>query len=308
MTLVETLGVVVPTPPEHRTWIPEVEALDTLRCTGEELEQLVAAGLVRDGGRYENYDVWNLGLLSGSGRSRPEREMVFFARVLKSFGADWVSRRRYEITGWAECPRAEDCPSRDWVAPALPDVVWEQEQIQPGRAEWRGQVVSSGMHATVRDPRVRDAWNHLLEQYRFHFTPASLSPDMASTLRRRVGDCEALCRVLLRDLLDLGIPTELEPGYIFGGARLRRHAWLRFADSDGQSKVLDPSMALLAEMFFTPEYKEFCFGSSINRVIRRDSGKEAFVTHPCVTGDNKIYYEFILRPIRSAQESGITAS
>ncbi len=303
MSLVEAMRLVVPSPPEHRVWSSEAQALDVLRCPQEQLDQLVAAGLFRDGGRYDNYDLWNLGLFSGSGRTRPEREMVFFGRILKSFRADWITSRSYEITGWAECPRAQDCPTPEWTVPALPDVRWESEEIQPGRAQWRGYVESSGHSATVLDPRIRDAWERLTTGYRFHFTPPSLSPDVASTLRRKVGDCDALCRVLMRDLLDLGIPTELEPGYIFGGSRLRRHSWLRVIDSDGESKVLDPSMALLAEMFFTPQYRAFCYGSITNRVIRRASFEAAFAPHPCTDGVKRLRYEFVLRPIRSREES-----
>jgi hypothetical protein len=299
MSLVETLGVVVPTPPEYRVLISEAEVLATLRCSPEELAELVAAGLPHEDGKFDYYDVWNLGLLSGSGRSKPEWIMFSFARALKSFRADWVSPRRYEIKGTALCPRAENCPSAEWATPALPSVQWQREDARCGRGEWHGQVEMRGSRATVLDPRVRGIWDRLTEQYRFHYTPVDLSDDVASTIRRRVGDCDALSHILLDELTALGIAAEIEPGYIFGGARLGHHSWLRIVDSDGESKTLDPAMALLADIFFTPEYRAFCYGSTVNRTIPLASYKDMFASHSCADGKNRITYEFSLRQVHS---------
>lgn len=299
MGLVEALDAVVPTPPEHRVWIDEAEALSTLRCSPADLKQLVSAGLVFEDGRYENYDVWNVGLLSGSGMSRPEREMIFFARVLKSFRADWVSSRTYEVFARAECPLGAACPEPDWVTPRLPVIEWREQETGAGFSAWRGLIELGGGSATVQDPRVRDRWQDLLERFRFHFTPATLALDVARTVERGVGDCDALSRVLMNELLDLGIPAAVEPGYIFGGARLRRHSWLRITDSDGEPKTLDAGMAILARTFFTPEYESFCFGSRLNRVIPLACHEDVFAPHPCVEGPDRIFYEIVLHPVAS---------
>lgn len=304
MSLVGGLRDVVPTPPDHRVLISRAEALDTLRCTPEELAQLVAAGLVEEDGRHDYCDVWNVGLLSGTGRSSPERIMIFFARMLKSYGADWVSARAYEIVGWAQCPRAEHCPSSEWSVPDLPDVQWQHEEFQVGRAEWRGRVELSGNTATVRDPRAREVWGDLIRRYRFHFTPMTLSSDVAGTRHRGVGDCDSLCQVLMSELLDRGVAAEQESGYIFGGARLGLHSWVRMVDTDGEAKILDPAMALLSDLFFTPEYKAFCCGSGSNRVLRRARREGMFAAHPCVTEDGRIFYEFTLRSIRPGRAPG----
>lgn len=302
MSMIDALSLIVPTPAEHRVWVDEVRALDVLRCTPARLAELVDAGLVREGDRYENYDVWNLGLLSGSGSTRPEREMIFFARMLKSFQADWVSTRRYAITGTVQCPRGDDCRFPEWVAPSVPDVRWAEEKIQAGRAEWRGEVELSGQKSTVRDPRVRDAWNRLVADYGFQFTPEQLALDVARTRERRVGDCDALGRVLLSDLLERGVPAELQPGYVYGGSQLRQHSWLKITDSDGQSKVLDPSMAILADMFFSPEYKAFCYGSRLNRMLPLAKHEDALASHPCAEGA-RVFYHLTLRPVRPGARS-----
>lgn len=298
MSLIDTLSVLVPTPPEYRVWIDGTRALKILRCSPEELEQLAHAGLPCEEGRFDKYDVWNLGLHSGSGRSRPELEMIFFGKGMPSSRAKWVSTHRYAVTASAQCPRGDDCPSSEWAVPALPDARWTGEDIRTGRAQWRGEVELSGRHATVLDLRVQDAWNDVITRYTFQFTPKRLAFEVDRTKVRKVGDCDALCRVLLRELLDLGISTELQPGYILGGERLRRHSWLTITDTDGRSKVLDPSMALLADMFFTPEYKAFCYGSVLNRVIRR-AKEEPPTLHPCVEGTG-IPYRFALRPVATA--------
>lgn len=295
MSLLDALSVVVPTPADHRVWIDEPSVLEILRCTPDQLAQLVDSGLAHEEGCYDNFDIWNLGLLSASGRTRPELEMILLARVLRSYQADWVSMRRYTVTGSVECPLGRDCPSPEWRPPALPDVRWTEEKVQTGRAEWRGEAELSGRSALVREPRVREVWNDVTTRYRFQFTPERLASDAARTRERGVGDCEALCHVLMQDLLDLGIPTELQPGYIYGGFRMRRHSWLRITDSDGQVKVLDPSMALLADMFFTPDYKAFCYGSSLNRLVPVRRTEDFVADHPCVP-DGDILYDFTLSP------------
>jgi hypothetical protein len=304
MNLLDALPAVVPTPSEYRVWVDENRVLDTLRCSPGDLRKLVDAGLICEGGSYDFYDVWNLGLFSGSGRTRPELEMIFFAKALKSSRSDWVTARRYAITGWAECPRGSGCRSPEWAAPALPDVHWSEVEVNTGRAEWRGVVELSGQSATVQDPRIRHAWDELTRCYRYQFTPERLAFDVAKTAVRKVGDCEALCRILMRDLRGFDISAELQPGYIFGASRLRRHSWLKVFDHDGLPKVLDPSMALLAEMFFTPEYKEFCYGSSLNRMVRLSRHENALAPHPCAEGAD-IFYNFTLQPTRPLQRRGI---
>lgn len=309
MRLVDALPAVVPTPPEYRVWIDGTRALEILRCSPGDLEELVHAGLACEEGRYDKYDVRNVGLFSGSGRTRPELEMIFFGKVLRSSQADWVSTQRYTITASAQCPRGSDCPSSEWTAPglALPDAHWTEEDVRTGKAEWRGEVELSGQHATVQDPRILNAWTDLFAQYTFQFTPGRLALDVTRTRERRSGDCDALCRVLMQDLLGLGISTELQPGYIFSSARLRRHTWLEIIDIDGQSKVLDPSMAFLADRFFTPDYKEFCCGSSLNRVIRRAKHEDVQSHHSCVE-ETSVSYLFTLRPAPPPAAATATAT
>jgi hypothetical protein len=259
---------VVPVPPEHRRWLEPEEALGVLRCTGDELQALVEAGLVNRDGCVEGHDTWNTGLYEGSERTMPEREMLVLRHMLASRGGDWVSPRRYAVTARMFCPWAPDCsPSAEWATPRLSGVNWSGHQIGAGNATWQGEVQLSGKASSVRDPGLHGAWLELLNSYRYHATPPHLARQTEATRARGVGECEALSRVLIQDLAAAGWPASLRAGLLLGGARTRRRYWVEVTDADGDVRALDPAMAILAERFFSPQYRQFCCGSLLNRVL-----------------------------------------
>ncbi len=309
MNLAEALEQIVPTPPEHRTWLSRAATLQELNCTDDELDRLTEGGLAtRDGEAYETFDVWNLALVGASTRSRLGREMIFFNRMLKSYRADWISPRRYLVTARVQCPRGADCSASGWASPELPGVEWTEACVEGGHAEWRGSIELRGRIGELRDPRTRQAWDALLARYRFQFTPRGLAADVDQTVARRVGDCEALSRVLVRDLQRTGVPAVLRVGYLLGGLQLRSHYWVEIDDDAGGWGALDPSMALLAPHYFTPEYQAFCFGSRLNRIVELDNSDGLYARHPCTTEHPGIEYAFELRPASSARRSVLPAA
>jgi hypothetical protein len=267
-TLSAAFAQVAAIPSEHRRWIEPEEALGVLRCTIEDLQALVEAGLVMREGRVEAHDTWNTGLYEGLERTMPEREMLVLRHMLTSRGGDWVSPRRYAVTARAFCPWASDCsPSTEWATPSLPGVTWSERQTGAGNATWHGEVLLGGRAASVQDPTLHQVWHELLTSYRYHAAPPRLAAQTKATRARGVGECEALSRVLVEDLADAGWPARLRAGHLLGGARTRRHYWVEVADGDGEVKVLDPAMAVLAERFFSPQYRRFCCGSLLNRIL-----------------------------------------
>ncbi len=295
MNLTEALQRITPTPVKYQVWTDWVTAKKVLRCTADELDALRRAGLATSGELVEQYDVWNTGFLEGVQRSRGEREMIFFNRLLRSNGSDWVSGFKYAVFAVSECTEGALCSSADWAIPSTSEVRWTTVNRQPGRAEWRGTLVMHGLGAAVVSRTVRTVWDQFMATYGFQFTSIALAADVAQTRFRRRGDCTALSRVLVEDLQEAGYTADLRAGYIFGGERTRWHRWVRVLDDDGSYKHLDPAMAMLADRFFTPEYKAFCFGSRLNRIIRLDDEEQFYVRHQCGTQERKIFVTVRLR-------------
>lgn len=296
-TLLAAFTRVVPIPSGHRRWIGKEEALGLLRCTPEELQSLLDAGLVTEDGRVEAHDTWNTGLYEGSERTAPEREMLVLRHLLSSRESAWVSPRRYTVKAHAVCPQAPDCPpSAGWALPRLPGVSWSGHQTGAGTATWQGEVTLTGTSSSVRDRGLHEAFQGLADSYRYHATPPLLARQTEATRARGVGECEALSRVLAQDLAAAGWRARLRAGHLLGGARTRRHYWVEVMDRDGEVKVLDPAMAILAERFFSPQYRRFCFGSLLNRMLPL-AGEEDFQTrHEGPHGPVDVTVQVTLRP------------
>lgn len=296
-TLLAAFAQVVPIPSGHRRWIDEEEALSMLRCTPDELRALLAAGLATDDGRVEAHDTWNTGLYEGSDRTTPEREMLVLRHLLSSGENAWVSPRRYIVKAQASCPWAPDCsPSAGWATPGLRGVSWSGRQTGAGTATWQGEVTLTGTLSSVRDPGLHEVCQGLVESYRYHATPPRLTRQTEVTRERGVGECEALSRVLVQDLAAAGWPARLRAGHILGGARTRRHYWVDVTDGDGEVKVMDPAMAILSERFFSPQYRRFCFGSLLNRILPLAGEDDFQIRHDGPHGPVEVSVQVTLRP------------
>lgn len=298
-SLLEALERVVPVPAEHRTWISEDAAIDCLRCDRSELLAARDAGLATRAEDYERYDVLNLALAEGKQHTQIEREMVFFGRLLRSHGRDWTSPFDYQIVAEARCPREADCQDGQWlIAPSIPGVRWMSKESGSGYAVWEGSITLEGRCEPILSPLIARVWDEFLVSYRYQFTPYSLANDVVRTRERKVGDCFALSRVLADELNVARGNAVVVPGYIYGGSRARRHMWVEVLDDDGAMKSLDPSMALLAESYFTEEFRGHCFGSRLNRIIRLESEADFNVNHICSEGAVRTHAALRLKPVR----------
>lgn len=279
--LLDALRTIVPSPVGTEQWTSRRDACVVLGTTDQGLQALVEAGMVERDGRVERFDVWNVGLRDRSWGARPAREMVFLNRLLRAGGGDWLAARTYDLTVTAQCPWGAGCADAEWARPALVGVHWVSESAAGSSATWRGRVVLEGAAGRVRSAAAAECWDRLMVDYRFQFTAPAVAADVALTRRRGVGDCVGLSLLLVEDLRRSGVEAWVCSGYMFGGLRMRQHQWVAVREADGGLTTLDPSMALLADDFFGPEFREFCCGSRSNRCLQLESAGDWYVEHRC---------------------------
>lgn len=206
--------------------------------------------------------------------------MISFGRLV-SIRNSWTDPIHYRISAEATCPHGTKCDSSEWVSPEIIGVHWYHATAGKAGARWVGTADLRGANATVLEIGIAQIWNRLLAEYRYHAMPRALSESPMTTARRGVGDCAAMSNLLAQLLIEQGVPAKVCAGYIAGGLSARVHHWVEATDRDGQPKTLDLSMAMLAPMFFSSKYAEFCFGSKLNQVMKVPTGKSTMIRHNC---------------------------
>lgn len=280
MNWIPILTKIATTPCGYRYWVTADYAQNILRCSRADLEALFTAFNDAFGSAPDGYDVWNIGLYSGSRRTRPEIEMAHSRRIILGEG-DWVTPIRHEVDFEAVCPRGALCDSDAWSQPDVPGAVWCAFELGRRRAHWMTRIEQRGAASTVVSGLIAEAWHASLERYRYQYTCPELAVVVAETQRRRVGDCTALSVMFATELRGRGVQANVRSGFFWGGMAGRVHQWVEAADCDGQWKVLDLSMAILARDFSIGTYGGFCFGSRSNRVIPVAGSGRPSVSHPC---------------------------
>jgi hypothetical protein len=294
------LSKVVVSPSGYRYPVDAAYGQQILRCSSSDVETLLAA--CRDVGYSDadGYDYWNFGLYSGSGKSRPELELVFFQRVFMKM-RDWIAPIRHQIGFLATCPRGARCESDSWPQPDFPGFIWHPVELARGRAYWVGEIEQRGASSHVSSKLLTEAWHSTLDQYRYQYTCPELAVVVNETRRRGVGDCLALSTLLAAELHGQNIPARIHSGFLWGGTTGRAHRWVEAIDTDGGWKVFDLSTALHARYFAMTNYAEFGFGSLSNRVIRGQTS----VQHPC--GGTTLQVELdVRRPL--GRDAPVTAT
>lgn len=280
----EALRHIVATPQGFQQWITVDDAQSVLRCDEIDLREIATIGLAMVNGHYEASDVWNLALHSNSGNTRPELEMKYFNLLLKSATA-WIAPSRCAFSIRCQCPNGVDCKGGSWYPPDF------DLSLRPGpvncRSErsWSCDVVLVGHESAIKSNGVRLLWMDYLSQLRFHYTNPDLALQPETTLSRGVGDCKALSVALAHGLRDRGYVSRVRQGYLLGDISARVHYWVEVIE-EGDWKELDLSMAILCDRFFTSDYREFCFGSTLNRLLRVKPSGNALVRHCC--GDSEL--------------------
>lgn len=293
--LIDALHSIVPSPSGAEEWMSERDACAVLGTTVDELQALVEAGLAERHGTVERFDVWNVGLRDGAQGARPAREMVFLDRMMRSGQADWLGAQRYDLTVTARCPRGAGCDGESWTRPTVVGAHWVSESAAGPSVTWRGRVVLKGMTGGARSAEVDACWDQVTRDYRFQYTSPVVAGDVDLTRGRRVGDCVALSLLFADELRRSGTEAWVSSGYMFGGLRMRQHQWVTARGRDGGLVTLDPSMALLADDFFGPEFREFCRGSRSNRCLQVEGPQDWLVGHRCAGNSTSIEADLMLR-------------
>lgn len=277
---------IVKTPQEYFCSVDEGRAREILGCSDEEFQALGRA-YGDETLRFDVFDIWNIGLHSQSGRSQPEREILYLSHL---FGRDDVLEpARHRLSIEASCPRGVDCTNTSWDRPEIPDAAWAGTTFESGTIRWAADVTRQGTNGHIVSPAIAEVWTTLLAQYRFHYTHPAIATSASVTRERRVGNCSGLSALLAEDLTREGIPARLRSGFLWGGLVGLAHEWVDVLDADGTWKSLDPSMAVLADAFYTPRYKRLCFGSLLTRVIPVDHGGTTTVRHVCAADTFTLY-------------------
>src|SRR4051794_32500649 len=291
------------------------EALATLRCGEAVLDALVAAGLpCDDEQRFDRFDLFNLALYSGSGRSMPEMAFQFALRWMASPADSWFAPRRWRFDVGIACGRADGCGAEPSWSIARPRVgIFSADpvdaRIGPTAIELNGGtglriagiVETTGRRAQLRSPELRERIEAFMHAgYRWVRMPEALQRRPELVLPHGVSNCITACVVLERELRAAGYEVRTRRGWMLGMLDIE-HAWLEILDCDGEIKVVDPVFALLAghATAANPELETAVIGSRINRVLPTDNPAERALTgHVCGGAEARVRKRTEIRPER----------
>lgn len=312
---------------ERAATIPAAEAATMLRLSPGELDALTAAGLpcvgAGDGRHYDYRDLYNVGLYSGTGRSRPEQALKMMLRFASLPEQDLLSRRRWMVRMSATCPacRCSGSPAGSWTvrqpdpAPAGGRTLsWEvRERVSGAIAEAtpdflaEGVVETVGSRCQVTSPVIRAVVAEFLARgLRWHLLTSQQRRDLELAHRAGITDCVIASRYLASKLTAIGIAASTCQGWMSGFVN-SAHTWLEVVDDDGVLKMVDVVLPGLAEMLSpgSESYRRLALGSFINRVIRADcAGDEPLVVHR--HGDETVDVDLLteVRPVRDFGQGG----
>lgn len=257
----------VPVPPEHRQLEADATAVRaTLRCSEEDLEALRRSGIVwveRGGVQlFDPIDVYNVGLLSGSGRTVPEVASSYFSQLADAGYEAWTAPARTEVN----VDRADEGSG---------ELVGELGCLRfPARDAAGRQTATYMPHPAVEVPvssRLTSLFDDILADFSFQLLPDSLKEDADAIAALGVGDCHGLSLVLAGRCAEAGFAAVVERGFIRGRFGWGAHAWVRVEDEDDRPKVLDPTLPLVAASQGADAggFSRFCCGRLVTRVVPR---------------------------------------
>jgi hypothetical protein len=308
---------------ERAATIPAAEAAEMLRLSRDELDWLTAVGLpcagVGESRRYDYRDLYNVGLYSGTGRSRPEQALKVMMRFASLPAADLLSRRRWLIRMSATCLvcRGSEWSAGSWhvrqpdLEPAGGQTISWQVHVPAGGAAAEavpdllveGVVETIGSRRQIRSPAIRAVVDEFLARgLRWHLLTSEQRRDIELAHRSGVTDCVIASRHLADQLTAMGIQASTRRGWMSGFVN-SPHTWLEVVDEDGVLKMVDAVLPGMAEMLSpgSESYRRLALGSFINRVIRADCpGDQPLVVHR--HGDEMVDVDLLteVRPVRSS--------
>jgi acyl carrier protein len=305
-----SLDELVPTPEEYtRYTVDRDTALEVLRTGKETLELLTERGLRcadgPDGPLYDEHDLYNVAMYSGTGRSVPEVAVRYNIRLARADVESWTRPEVWRIRHFAACPENGRC-EEPWELAAVRPERFGGELLETAHDLHRDGPVPSGTvagrpsfmvrdclvrtagkHMRLRSQVLRDAYRETLEEFRsgrirFQSLPEALRTDSERARANGTGNCVSSSLHLAKVIAEAGFPVRTRKGY-FVAVGAEDHGWMEVLE-DGEWKALDPALALLAEWDLGVErcaaFTEFCAGSYLNRFVPCDcAADEEVVRH-----------------------------
>ncbi|WP_406423251.1 hypothetical protein OH809_06710 [Streptomyces sp. NBC_00873] len=279
-------------------------AAQALRAAPEQVVRLAAEGLphvdTERGPLFDYDDLMNVGMFCGTGQTVPELGLRFLMRFAASSRSSWYAPREWEIGVYpsrtAGGERAEAVVEQ---GARLPDVTVRVPDLSAPGVEllstqsfdgplrvggYEATVRLTGADQTMRDPRIHEAWNEVVEglasrRVTYQTVPEPLRADHHRAWELGIADCVVASRLLADRLRAAGLQATARRGYLLGlfGSD---HAWCDVVE-DGVHKSLDPVFAFVATVgdergvAESPEFAAACFGSRFNRLLpcRTDSAE-----------------------------------
>lgn len=267
--LLRGLDDLFPVPPEHRRDDTDrASARQLLGCDDETLSDLVHCGLPASGihgaERFDGRDLFNLGLRSRTGRTVPEQAFAYSLRWMRGDTETLLAPRRSVLQLRVVCTApAGHCrdphsvlalPRPELAGGEVRDLVTEPA-VSPGgdvvahaapRLGLTATVHTRGELAQLRSPVLREVVTEFAAMnVRWAKLPDALQDDVDLVTSRGVATCASASRYLARRFAEHGFRARTRIGWVVGMLDLV-HAWVEVADSDGVTKVVDPTFALFA--------------------------------------------------------------
>lgn len=275
----------------------ESMAREMLRCTAQEIDRLVAAGLpfeVTSGVRhFDVNDLYNLGMYSNRTDTQPELAFRMLFRFAGRPVDDLLREKSWDFRVRLDC---EEC---DGVAPwrfEAPDVERFGGRVvggaaptaSRGSAEYAATVTTTGARTPLVSAELRRLTREYLDGgYRWQMIPVAMQADHELVHALGATSCIAASLFLAERFRAAGYRAEAKRGWfcgVLGGALDLPHACVEVEDEDGAVKTVDIAKAQLAARLSpnTGDFRELCVGSLYNKVIPSTaSGNASFGYHEC---------------------------
>ncbi|HEV3173927.1 MAG TPA: hypothetical protein VGZ32_26485 [Actinocrinis sp.] len=281
------------------------QAARGLGCDSGLVEELVRAGFPADetpeGLRFDYYDVMNLGLAAGLGRSLAEQYEQRCATMATGTPEDWSAQRSWRVRLGAPCT-APDCGGAI-PAPPAPELLggrlveYQRSERNPNDAI--AVVLTRGRQEQPRTDLVRRIHDELLTglttgRYQYSWLPDTLRLDPEAAAAHGMLDSGVAAWLMRRWALEAGLEVRTRKGYLLGLVGVE-HAWAEVREQ-GRWLVLDPVLAFHA-LRRTPggtdaaaAFAAFCQGSVHNHLLAwPGAANEPFTEHQCAAGGHIAY-------------------
>lgn len=313
--LLRSLDRLVAVPVEHRCDNADRLSASQLLCCGDQLlTELIHRGLPCSGppGQelFDQRDLFNLALYSGSGRTAPERAFSYAVRWMSGPTDAMLVSRSWSVEVRLDCAEPAGCGADPSWSLAVPDPesyggTTRRISIGPGqvaaaagvlRAEGAFLGVSStidtvGRCVQIRSGVLRALLGDLLESgLRWVKLPEPMQTAVDRLIPLGVASCVTASLHLERRCRAEGLAARTRRGWALGMLDLV-HAWVEVQDEDGEIKIIDPIFALFSGMVGSgnPILRDPRISVRTNRLLPTVRQAHEPLEHHCCGGQNAIF-------------------